>query len=603
MNGSLPSEVVEGDVVIAGGGTTACVIAARLAEALPDLQIIIVESGADNRDDERVSRPLDGMFRVYEGASEVRYIQSTPSEHLDGRGPVVPVGNILGGSSSINFMMYNNASGSDFDDWQQPGWTFEELKPVIRKIETYNVADITRDDDVHGTEGPIPVSRGGHRVPYAEDYFRAMKLVKNVPRVEDIADYKTGHGCSFLAKLIDPKTGRRANAAHSYLYDRGHASTGSNIRILTHKTVVRVTFDGTRASGLEVCDTPRSPLDEAVSGIQQVKARKLVLVCGGAFGTPTILERSGIGKSDFLEGLGIDVVVDLPGVGKEYQDHELTICSYHAAEDTETLDEYPRGEAHVKAAADAEFKRTGGGLAASNGFDFAFKVRPTAADIQEMGPIFESHWKEVALNKPDKPLYSGPLVPYFMGPTPRPASGRYFSLGAFLNCSVHITSANPHVPPSFDAGLLTHPADLPVHVWAYKMLREVARRLPMYRGEYAPSHPSFAPDSTAACVSVTQNASPDQVQSLSYSSADDAAIESWVRKTVGTAYHSMSTCPMRPRESDGVVDGHLNVYGVQGLKVADLSICPSNLGTNTTTVALIIGEKAAQIVVEELRGA
>jgi choline dehydrogenase-like flavoprotein len=90
----------------------------------------------------------------------------------------------------------------------------------------------------------------------------------------------------------------------------------------------------------------------------------------------------------------------------------------------------------------------------------------------------------------------------------------------------------------------------------------------MYRGEYAPSHPSFAPDSTAACVSVTQNASPDQVQSLSYSSADDAAIESWVRKTVGTAYHSMSTCPMRPKESDGVVDGHLNVYGVQGLKVA-----------------------------------
>jgi alcohol oxidase len=129
---------------------------------------------------------------------------------------------------------------------------------------------------------------------------------------------------SFLAKLIDPKTGRRANAAHSYLYDRGHASTGSNIRILTHKTVLRVTFDGTRASGLEVCDTPRSPLDEAVSGIQQVKARKLVLVCGGAFGTPTILERSGIGKSDFLEGLGIDVVVDLPGVGKEYQDHEVS---------------------------------------------------------------------------------------------------------------------------------------------------------------------------------------------------------------------------------------------------------------------------------------
>lgn len=132
---------------------------------------------------------------------------------------------------------------------------------------------------------------------------------------------------SFLAKLIDPKTGHRANAAHSYLYDRGHASTGSNIRILTRKTVVRVTFDDTRASGLEVCDTPRSPLDEAISCLQVLKARKLVLVCGGAFGSPAILERSGIGERGFLEGLGIDMVADLPGVGKEYQDHEVRACA------------------------------------------------------------------------------------------------------------------------------------------------------------------------------------------------------------------------------------------------------------------------------------
>lgn len=141
--------------------------------------------------------------------------------------------------------------------------------------------------------------------------------------------------------------------------------------------------------------------------------------------------------------------------------------------------------------------------------------------------------------------------------------------------------------------------DVKKHIWAYKKQREISRRMKMYRGELASGHPTFAPDSSAACVQLKDSPS-ENVQDIVYASDDDNVLEEWVRGNVGTTWHSLGTCKMAPRDRNGVVDQYLNVYGVESLKVADLSIAPRNVAANTMNTAVAIAEKAADIFIKEL---
>jgi alcohol oxidase len=165
---------------------------------------------------------------------------------------------------------------------------------------------------------------------------------------------------------------------------------------------------------------------------------------------------------------------------------------------------------------------------------------------------------------------------------------------------MHITGPKHDDPLDFDVGFFNdaHDIDLKKQMWAYKKQREMVRRAKYYRGELAAGHPKFPEGSAAACVEVAEPLS--DVKDIVYSKEDDAAIEQWLRENVNTTWHSMATCKMAPFEEDGVVDSSLNVYGVQGLKLADLSIAPANVGANTNNTALAIGEKAAEIIIAEL---
>jgi alcohol oxidase len=165
---------------------------------------------------------------------------------------------------------------------------------------------------------------------------------------------------------------------------------------------------------------------------------------------------------------------------------------------------------------------------------------------------------------------------------------------------MHITGSKPDDPLDFDVGFFNdaHDIDLKKQVWAYKKQREIVRRTKYYRGELAAGHPRFSEGSAAAATETSESLS--NVKDLEYSKEDDAAIEQWLRENVNTTWHSMATCKMAPFDQDGVVDANLNVYGVQGLKLADLSIAPANVGANTNNTALAIGEKAAEIILAEL---
>lgn len=197
-----------------------------------------------------------------------------------------------------------------------------------------------------------------------------------------------------------------------------------------------------------------------------------------------------------------------------------------------------------------------------------------------------------------------PAISYPGDPSGIPP-GQYLGLSAFSpypysRGHVHITGPELSDPLDFETGFFsdTHDIDLKKHVWAYKTQREFMRRMETYRGEVASLHPPFPPQSDAACIEI--NGPLGDVSDIHYTDEDDAIIEKWLREHVGSTWHSLGTCKMRPREEMGVVDPSLNVYGVQGLKIADLSIVPRNIGANTNNTALAIGEKAADILVKEL---
>lgn len=189
-----------------------------------------------------------------------------------------------------------------------------------------------------------------------------------------------------------------------------------------------------------------------------------------------------------------------------------------------------------------------------------------------------------------------------------PPKNRYCMIGQFdmhrrSRGHVHITSDDPFSAPDFQANYLKDPSDLAPHVWAYKKLREVTRRMKSYHGELAPLAPKFSETSDAKCLNPEEAQAQykaGNIKDIKYTKEDDAAIEDWVRQNIGTTWHSMSTCPMKARDTGGVVDNRLNVYGTKNLKLADLSICPSNVGSNTYSVALTVGEKAATLIAEDL---
>jgi alcohol oxidase len=207
------------------------------------------------------------------------------------------------------------------------------------------------------------------------------------------------------------------------------------------------------------------------------------------------------------------------------------------------------------------------------------------------------------------PLHTTVLIPhsFFGDHSTLPDDAEYVSIAnwtayPYSRGSIHITGPNITDPIDFDVGYLKDAdgVDVKKHIWAYKTQREIFRRMGIYRGEFAGDHPRFPKGSKAAVVEKADGPVPDNAKRIEYTAEDDKAIEDNVRKIVATTWHSLGTAKMAPREEKGVVDSSLSVYGVKGLKLADLSIVPENVGANTNNSALLVGEKAADIIIKEL---
>ncbi|KAJ8519059.1 hypothetical protein ONZ45_g3964 [Pleurotus djamor] len=579
------------DVIFAGGGTTACVTAGRLAAAEPNLRILLVEQGPHTRGLQNHTAPVLSRTLLTPSSNVVTFNVSEKSDALSGRSVVVP-----------SVMMYTRAAATDYDDWEtvhgNAGWGSKDFLPLLNKAESYYG---NGDPSSHGHSGPISISYGGHFLDSGKSFLAAGAAYDTQREVaEDANDFKTVNSYARWAKYIHPNTGKRSDPANQYVYN---LEADHNLKIIDNAVVVKVLFKDKVAIGLEYKDE--------VEGVKQVFASKLVVLSGGAFGSPSILQRSGIGARALLENLNIRLKVDLPGVGENYQDHNMVLAPYFAADDVETMDIFAQGsEADIKNLFD-QWDSNGDGMVASNGIDAGMKLRPTATEVKEIGPNFAKAWESPAMSKADKSALCCSIFDGYVGLDVVPPRG-YITPFAFTNYPLsrgrlYITSTDdPTKGVHFEPGYLNEPADLEILRWAYKRMREVTRRMSIYRGELALGHPKFPPESDAVCQE-RSGPVPISAPDIKYTQQDDETIDCFIREKVQTTWHSMGTCAMKPREQGGVVDARLNVYGVHNLKVAvllsdilDLSICPSNVSANTFNTALGVGEKAATIIAEEL---
>ncbi|KAM0270882.1 hypothetical protein ACHAQH_009266 [Verticillium albo-atrum] len=588
----LADDISEVDVIIAGAG--------RLAEADPKLSILVIEGGQDNRDMANIENPVFFLDHLLPTSKTTIFYKGKKSEQCAGREVVVPCGGVLGGGSSINFMMYTRAQRSDFDSWKSQGWSADEILPFMKKLETYHGPG---DKSVHGDSGPVHVSDGTFRSELSEKEFIKATNELGWPETKDLQTLDSNNAVSRWLRYVSPD-GKRQDAARVYLHDKMDSDKYPNLHILTQSKVVRVLLDDDkRAVGVEYTPNPdfQASLETTKHPKKQVKARKLVVVSCGACGTPPVLERSGLGDPEVLKRAGVDVQVDLPGVGRDYQDHQLILYPYMSSlQEHETIDGILRNPAGRQELIDKKDPRLGW-----NSIDVASKLRPSEEDVAALGPEFRNAWNKDFKNTPDRPLMLMGLVSCFLGDPASVPEASYVTVGTYTaypysRGHMHITGAEVSDPLDFNPGYLTddHDIDLKKQLWAYKKQREIIRRTSMFRGEIAAGHPAFAEGSAAACGAVESALS--NVKDIEYSAEDDKAIEQWIRENVGTTWHSIATAKMAPREEYGVVDHNLNVWGTKGLKIADLSIPPMNVGANTNNTALVVGEKAADIIIREL---
>ncbi|KAG1870426.1 GMC oxidoreductase-domain-containing protein [Suillus tomentosus] len=578
----------EFDIVFAGGGTTACVVAGRLAAYDPSLRILILEAGQHTLNKPIHVQPSQALLHLAPTSTTVTFNIGNPSPHLNGRAPIIPSGRCVGGGSCVNFMAYTRAPASDYDDWGVDGWESPKLIPLMKKLEKYEAQP---DCTTHGYDGPIKVSSSGCKMGISNEFIQVGTTYHKRQYAEDTDDLETCNTYSPCLKYIDGSTGRRSDAAHHYIYNQAH---NPNLHVWDGKRVKRIVFEDKRAVGVEFTSDPVSCPDGNQSS-SIVRASKLVVVSAGAFGSPTILERSGIGAEAILKRCGIEQLVNLPGVGENYRDHYLVLVPYLATDDVVTPS---RGDSILQRSL------------AQNSLDSKIKWRPDDEELKAMSPAFQLRWKEFLQDRPDKPVALFTLFAQYLPPPSRPLlnilaprssmTACYYTLYPVSVGSVHINvTEDGKERMDFNTGILDDPSDIVPLNFGYKKTREIFRRMASYRGEVAAGHPDFPEGSAAACKETSGPVELD-APDIVYTAEDDEVIDRFLRDIVQTLSHSLGTCAMKPEADHGVVDARLNVYGVSNLKVADLSISPLNVGGNTYSTALLIGERAAMIIAEDL---
>jgi choline dehydrogenase len=525
------------DYVIVGAGSAGCVLAARLSED-PKNSVRLLEAGGED------SYWLLHMPLAFPRVSSLPAFNwgysGEPEPHADNRRIAMPRGKVLGGSSTINGLLYARGDRSDYDGWRQlglPGWSYADILPYFRRAET----NFRGESVYHGVSGPMTVSK---HLTDTIIYPRIMETARR--RGLRILDDFHGATCEgFSTPDFNVHKGRRASTAVQYLRP---ALQRPNLTVETHAMAARVLIEHGRAIGVEYEQSER---------LKQAHAAREVILCGGTYNSPQLLLLSGIGPAAELEQTGVRPLHDLPGVGRNLQDHPSVRIEF-IANDGVAFDSTLRLDRMLAALVQWHLFSSGpcAGLPVSAmGF---YKSRPglSRPDVQTLisPTAFNAHLWFPLLRKPlgHRIATANVLL--------RPASRGW----------VKLRSSDPKAPPRVLLNLLDEPGDLETLRTVVRMTREF-----------------FATKPASELIKSESVPGPD-VQS-------DAQVDAFIRSVIGTAMHPTSTCSMGTGP-EAVTDAQLKVHGLEGLRVVDASVMPRIIGGNTNAPTIMVAEKAADMI-------
>jgi choline dehydrogenase len=527
------------DFVIVGGGSAGCALANRLS-ADPSNRVLVLEAGRrDWKWDVFIHMPAALAYPIGSRFYDWKY-ESEPEPHMGGRRVYHARGKVLGGSSSINGMIFQRGNPADYEKWaQQPGlqdWDYAHCLPYFKRMETC----LAGADDWRGGDGPLELERGPAASPLFEAWLEAGPQA-GFRRTDDVNGFRQ-EGFAAFDKNI--RRGRRLSAARAYL----HPVLGRpNLDVITGALVSKLVFEGKRAVGLEYRRRRRTLV---VRGAE-------IILCGGAFNSPQLLQLSGIGDPDHLARLGIDVVHALPGVGENLQDH-LEVYIQYACKQPVSMQPHLAHWRKPWIGLQWLFRR---GPAATNHFEAGAFVR---SNPDEPYPNLMFHFLPIAIrydgSSPEGTMATGHGYQVHVGPMYSDSTG-----------SVRITSTDPRQHPAVQFNYLSTERDRREWIEAVRTARRILNQ------------PAFEPYNGGEI-----SPGPDV--------ETDEEIMDWVARDSETALHPSGTCMMGTGAMAVVDPASMRVHGVDGLRVVDASVVPVITNGNLYAPTMMVAEKAVDLI-------